>query len=237
MRPPLFGHFCCRLAIQPDSIEQSTHSGHMKISSKDTPQAIDVFARLQAFKLEIFDDQIPDSLQADKIIEINRDTILKFKEDKQINIQNMKEGNFEEDILYFETSDDAIKWNSILKKTIKEHVQWGHIAVNPTQLASPGNTKSYYGRAPRLGSLYDQVPVTNGPANRQARPTVHDIFAIPNPVIKTSPNLQEFRRRTYSSGPSRSQSNSTLSSDSMTSVNSTSSSARRSNWPLFGGDK
>lgn len=239
MKPPLFGHFCCRLAVQPDAVEQPQYSGHIRIiTSKDKSHAIDSYVRLQAFKLESWEDKnaCDNQMQPEQVIEISRDTKLKIKDDVSILVQNMKEGSHEEHCLLFQTSDEAIKWNGILKKAIKEHIQWGHIAINPMQLATPGNTK-LYSRQPRQGSLYDQVPVVNASNNRQSRPTVHDIFAIPNSV-KTSPNFQEdFRRRTYSSGPSRSQSNSTLSSDSMTSVNSASSSARRSHWPLFGGDK
>lgn len=239
MKPPLFGHFCCRLAVQPDAVEQPQYSGHLRITSKDNnTHAIESFVRLQAFKLETWEDKssCENNMHPEQVIEINRDTKLKIKNEKIILVQNMREGNHEEHSFHFETPEEAIKWNGIFKKAIKEHIQWGHIAINPMTLSIPGNTK-LYNRQPRQGSLYDQVPVNNASNNRQSRPTVHDIFAIPNSV-KTSPNLQEdFRRRTYSSGPSRSQSNSTLSSDSMTSVNSSSSSARRSHWPLFGGDK
>lgn len=55
---PLFGHFCCRLAAQPDCFTQEACSGELSIysreSEEDNPSWNNVWGRLQAFTLDLW---------------------------------------------------------------------------------------------------------------------------------------------------------------------------------------
>lgn len=232
-------------------MEQPIYCGPLEIPPKEPMRSIDGYARLQAFKLELWDDNksCEMNIQPRRTIDINRDTKLKLKDETDIIVYNMEEGTIEEYIFRTKTSGETIKWHSAIKKTIKEHLQWNHVAISsPMPLAIPGNPKNFFVRQSRQRSLYEQVPIiTENIENRQQqqnRPTVHDIFAIPNSV-NTSPTLGDFRNRTYSSGRSSSQSSSTLSGESINSVNSisitstvtTSSSKKGSHWPFGGSGK
>lgn len=247
---PLFGHFCCRLAVQSDTMENASCTGELLLLSKGPARPVKGFARLQAFKLDLWDDKtsFENKIQPRRSVDITRDTKLKQCDETDLIIENMEEGQIEQYIFRAHTGSEGVKWYSALKKCIKEHSQWEHVTVDPAmQLAVPGNNKQYYLRQTRLGSLYDQVPilgmslthiinfiliysiffVIESVENRQSsRPKVQDIFAIPNSV-NTSPNLGNFRTRAYSSG--RSSSHSTLSNGSINSISS-----KRSHWP-FGG--
>ncbi|CAD7088397.1 unnamed protein product [Hermetia illucens] len=226
---PLFGHFCCRLAVCPDSYEQASQAGQLSLLPKGPTRQVDGYARLQAFRIEIWDDEkaFQANCQSRRCVNITRDTKLKLKGETDIVLTNMEEGVVEE-YIFRASSNEVQKWYSSLKKAIKEHIQWGHIMLSePMQLAVPGNARNYSVRSSRQGSLYDQVPILESTDIRQSsRPTVHDIFAIPI-SRNTSPTMNEFRSRAYSSGRSSTHSSSTISAGSVGSISS-----RKSHWPF-----
>ncbi|XP_055373058.1 rhotekin-like isoform X2 [Condylostylus longicornis] len=252
---PLFGHFCCRLAIQPDFYEQSTINGEICLLQKEPTRPIQGYARLQAFRVEIWDDEkaFQGSYQPRRSVGITRETKLKLRTgETDLVVTNLENGSIEEYILRTKTAPDALKWYSAVKKAIREHNQWGHVCQSePMQLAVPYNPRNYFVRNTRQGSFYDQVPILESLDNRQSsRPNVQDIFAIPNSngnshIVSgivtnvdvsngnstgdTSPTLNDFRNRTYSSGRSSTHSSSTLSASSIGSINS-----RKSHWPFSG---
>lgn len=196
-------------------------------------RSIDGYGRLQSFKLELYDDQksCDNSIQPRRLIEISRDTKLKLRDETDLVLVNMESGIIEEYLFRTHMAGEATKWYGAIKKTIKEHLQWGHVTMtDPMPLAVPGNSKQFFLRQSRQGSLYDQVPIIEHTAAVN-RSTVQDIFAVPNSVSNdTSPTLGGFRTRTSSSsGRSSSQSSSTLSGESLTSLNT---STRR--WPFIG---
>lgn len=159
---PLFGHFCCRLAVQSDAMENSSCTGELLLLSKGPTRPVKGFARLQAFKLDLWDDKtsFENKIQPRRTVEITRDTKLKQCDETDLIIENMEEGQIEQYIFRAQTGSEGVKWYSALKKSVKEHSQWGHVTVDTAmQLAVPGNNKQYYLRQTRLGSLYDQVPI------------------------------------------------------------------------------
>jgi len=48
---PLFGHFCCRLAVQPECINKELYIGDVKVDSQD------YWARLQGFCIKIWESK------------------------------------------------------------------------------------------------------------------------------------------------------------------------------------
>ena len=52
---PLFGHFCCRLAAQPDCISQESCSGDLMLLDIDAGrQWVFMWGQLQAFRLDLW---------------------------------------------------------------------------------------------------------------------------------------------------------------------------------------
>lgn len=160
---PLFGHFCCRLAVQPDAIETNYCSGDLSLQSRGQTRGVDGYGRLRAFKIELWDNMraYENHIQPRRCVEITRDTKLMHKGEMDFIVCNMEEGSIEEYVFHTKSLTETSKWFSAIKKTIKEHLAWSHVSLAPTmQLASPGNVKNYFLRSSRQGSLYDQVPIS-----------------------------------------------------------------------------
>lgn len=52
---PLFGHFCCRLAAQPDCVSQESCSGDVILLDSDAArQWVSMWGQLQAFRLDLW---------------------------------------------------------------------------------------------------------------------------------------------------------------------------------------
>lgn len=163
-RLPLFGHFCCRLAVQPDFITTNYYSNELQLLTKEKITLLNGFGRLQAFKIDLFKNnaQIDDvDAVAEQIIDITRDTKLKRKTDVEFIVCNLEEGAMHEYLFRAKNSSESSEWQAAIKRAIREHIQWDHIVLrSPMKLTVPGNaTSKYFNRSPRQGSLYDQVPV------------------------------------------------------------------------------
>lgn len=160
---PLFGHFCCRLAVQPDFMETNYYSGELCLLTNGQTRSVDGFGRLRAFKIELWDSSqaCDNHIQPRRSIEVTRDTKLKHKGELDFAVCNMEEGTIEEYIFRTKSLTETSKWYSAIKRAIKEHTIWDHVAVTPVMhLAAPGNVKNYFLRSSRQGSLYDQVPIS-----------------------------------------------------------------------------
>lgn len=159
---PLFGHFCCRLAVQPDCIETNYCSGDLCLLSKGSVRSLEGYGRLQAFKIDLWDNMhgSENNIQPRRSVEVTRDTKLKHKGELEFVVCNMEEGTIEEYVFRTKSLTETTKWHTAIKRTIKEHLQWDHVTLStPMQLSIPGNGKNYFLRSSRQGSLYDQVPI------------------------------------------------------------------------------
>lgn len=249
---PLFGHYCCRLAVQPDCIETSTCCGELSVQARGpSTRTLDGYARLQAFRIDVWDDEatFQQSVQPRRSVEVNRDTKVKHRGELDLVLSIMEEGTIEEYTLRAKSLSEATKWYAAIKKCIKEHSTWRHVTNGGTtmQLAVAANMKNSFVRSSsRHRSLYDQVPILGRfteyrsiytsilmrflilfVENRQpSRPTSRDVFAVPDSV-DTSPTLNDFRLRANSSGRSSSHSSSIISAGSLGSITS-----RKSHWPF-----
>lgn len=160
---PLFGHFCCRLAVQPDFMKTNYCAGKLQLSiSPDDNQLIEVYARLQAFKMTYWNNQneFDKNLQPKRCIEITRDTKVKRRGDVEFIVWNMEEGVIKKYLFRTNEINETTNWETSLKRAIKEHLLWKHVTVSaPMQLTTPGTERNYFLRSGRHGSLYDQVPI------------------------------------------------------------------------------
>lgn len=128
----------------------------------ETIRAVDGYAKLQSFRLELWDDESAcrNNMQPRRILEITREIKVKHRGELEVALTIMEEGTIQEYVFRAKSIADATKWYSALKKCIKEHGQWGHVTTGTTmQLAMPGNSKNCFLRSARQRSLYDQVPI------------------------------------------------------------------------------
>ncbi|KAG5309172.1 RTKN protein, partial [Pseudoatta argentina] len=172
---PLFGHFCCRLAVQPESINKEMCIGNMKIDGQD------YWARLQGFYIKIWESKkhAEEGQNPEHIISINKRTIIQLSKTsgKEILINNS--GNSMEKLLSikFESKEEAQKWSKLLLVHINEHSRWKHAAEVIQRVSSIESTRNSFISNKRQGSLYDETPLIESiPDYSSTRPTVQTIF-------------------------------------------------------------
>lgn len=159
---PLFGHFCCRLAVQPDFMKTNYCAGNLQLLSPNDNQLYDIYARLQSFKLSYWDnlEAFESNVEPKHTIEITRDSKAKCRSDLEFVVCNMEEGVIKKYLFRAAEPMDASNWEIALKRAIKEHLLWKHVTLSmPMQLSTPGTERNYFSRSGRHGSLYDQVPI------------------------------------------------------------------------------
>lgn len=161
---PLFGHFCCRLAVQPDSFEVAAITE--ELAGLEAPahncNLSSCYARLQAFRLDVWDSEkaFNNGLEVKRSIAINRDTKLKHRGESDLNVANMEDGNLVDYVLKTSSVTQQTQFYAAIKKVINEHKLWGHVVQHGAmELAAPPESKGYFLRNNRQRSLYDQVPI------------------------------------------------------------------------------
>jgi len=217
---PLFGHFCCRLAIQPDFMKANYFAGNLQMIFPRNGQLFDGYARLQAFKISLWNDQrsFENGDCASYAIDVTRDTKTKRKSDVELYVCNMEEGAMMKYVFHAKETIEIANFELAIKRAIREHLQWKHVTLtSPMQLTTPGTEKNYFSRSGRHGSLYDQVPVFGSKNSDSTQ--LNDADSAEKP--------KGFRSRANSS----SSVNTAISGTSVSSMISISSS-RRSHWPF-----
>lgn len=137
-------------------------TGNLQLLTSNENQLVDVYARLQAFKLTYWDnlEAFENNEEPKHCIEITRDSRQKRRGDLEFVVCNMEEGVMKKYIFRAAESMDASNWDIALKRAIKEHLLWQHVTIStPMQIKSPGTERNYFSRSGRHGSLYDQVPI------------------------------------------------------------------------------
>ncbi|CAL7938090.1 unnamed protein product [Xylocopa violacea] len=161
---PLFGHFCCRLAVQPDYINKEICSGVVTINRQSC------WARLKNFKIEAWKskDHLDELQESICIISINKETVVRRSKSMKIQLRiiNYVDGNEKRDIIELNSNDVLEKWMEQLLVCIKEHARWKHAVISVQQISnsdnSNGNTNvsnSSDDTNKRQGSLYDETPL------------------------------------------------------------------------------
>lgn len=159
---PLFGHFCCRLAVQPDFVKNNYCAGSLQLSCPNDNQVHDVYARLQAFRVTYWDslEAFENNAEPKHSIDVNRDSKVKRRGDMEFIVCNMEEGIIKKYVFRTNEPMETSNWELSLKRAVKEHLLWKHVTLStPMQLTTPGTERNYFSRSGRHGSLYDQVPI------------------------------------------------------------------------------
>lgn len=161
---PLFGHFCCRLAVQPDFLSSAYCVGDIQLLHPHHEQLFSGYARLQAFKIACWDSlqSFESKAAATYAIDVTRDTKIKRRTELEFILCNMMEGVNKKFIFHANDSIEASNWELAVKRAIKEHTLWQHVCLNtPMEITTPGSERCYLSRSSRHGSLYDQVPISS----------------------------------------------------------------------------
>ncbi|TGZ51984.1 rhotekin isoform X1 [Temnothorax longispinosus] len=173
---PLFGHFCCRLAVQPECINKEMCIGNVKVDGQN------YWARLQGFCIKMWESKkhAEEGQNPEHMIPVNKRTIIQPSKTsgKELLINNS--GNSMEKLLpiKFESKEEAQKWSRILLAHVKDHSRWKHAAEVIQRVSSIESTRNSFISNKRQGSLYDETPLIESiPSDyTSARPTVQTIF-------------------------------------------------------------
>ncbi|KAJ4439216.1 hypothetical protein ANN_07335 [Periplaneta americana] len=125
---PLFGHFCCRLAAQPDCVAQESCSGDLTLLDCDAGrQWLSMWGQLQAFRLDLWNkrehwEQGQDPVRS---IVVDRETVIQPSKtvNKEITISNLCEGKEDISVIRTKTTEDHQKWLRSLVQHAKDHLR------------------------------------------------------------------------------------------------------------------
>lgn len=208
---PLFGHFCCRLAAQPDCISQESCSGDLMILDVDAGrQWVFMWGQLQAFRLDLWVKQEHWEKGQDPVrsIVVDRETVIKPSKTvaREITISNFCHGKEGSSVIRTKTTDDQQRWLRSLVQHAKDHLRWKHAAEKVMEIPSPGSARHSFTRPLRGGSLYDETPLIESISTEYHRPTVQEIFGMtPSTSLSScasSSSSPTFRERSHSSSGS-----------------------------------
>ena len=160
---PLFGHFCCRLAVQPDYIDKETRIGIVVMNDQRC------WARLRNFEINAWKSQklVDESQEPFHTTRINKETLVRQSKsaNNQLRIVNCVDGIKRRDIIQFNSSEDLERLFEQLTLCINEHSRWKHAVVNFQRIPCSDNsngkpsTRSCFAVNNRQGSLYDETPL------------------------------------------------------------------------------
>uniref|UniRef100_A0A1B6DHW7 PH domain-containing protein n=1 Tax=Clastoptera arizonana TaxID=38151 RepID=A0A1B6DHW7_9HEMI len=201
---PLFGHFCCRLAAQPDCISQEVISGPLFVPQWSCQES--AWAQLNAFTLNLWVDRESyfQGVEPVETIIVDKNTSLKTKKSSLVEFEIMNESEGKDETIRFHTSsfEERDRWLRHLTQHIHDHKRWKKAAEKVMEIYTPGTGKHAFQRPLRQGSLYDETPIIEPVPNR---PTVLEIFGLtPSTSLSSfsSSSSPTFRERSLSSGGS-----------------------------------
>ncbi|XP_023287617.1 rhotekin isoform X2 [Orussus abietinus] len=175
---PLFGHFCCRLAAQPDCVNKEVCSGNMNVHGRNC------WARLRGFTIQTWESRkLAEEEQSPiDIIPINRETSIQpcKSSSKELRITNSMEGSEKTTTIKLESNEEAQKWLRQLLSHSKDHLRWKHAAETIQDVPCVESTRNSFISNKRQGSLYDETPLIESVQSEytSARPTVQEIFGL-----------------------------------------------------------
>lgn len=159
---PLFGHFCCRLAAQPDCAIQERIAGYAQVQESDHQQS---WCRVYGWQLEVWGSKEdihlsphhPLSLSIDRNTEVTQTgaTVI------VANTSGFDRGHL---TLTLETPSEAATWYRCLKQHVADHRHWGPAAEEEMEILTPQPTRHNFilPRRGRFASLYEETPLRDG---------------------------------------------------------------------------
>ncbi|XP_014606675.1 PREDICTED: rhotekin-like [Polistes canadensis] len=187
---PLFGYFCCRLAVEPECINSDIHAGIIDINGQK------YWARLRNFCVKTWLSKELEDEEKNVIhtIPINKETIIQpsKKSSRKLLLTNFIDGTKKMIIFVFKSSKEAQEWLKYLTTHSKDHSSWRSVGQTIERAQSTDNTISVLCDN-RQGSLYDETSLLESiPSSlcSTQRFSVQDISrSIPNNVSGNTSNL------------------------------------------------
>ncbi|XP_050484711.1 rhotekin-like isoform X1 [Bombus huntii] len=163
---PLFGHFCCRLAVQPYYIDKEVCAGFAIINNRRC------WIRLRSFQIEVWKSKkcLEKLEKPTCTICVNKETIVRRSKStkNQLRIINHLNGNEMRDVIELYSNEDVQEWFEKLETCIKEYVRWKHAAITVQQIPHSEYSNeninimnTFNGRNKRHRSLYDETSLTD----------------------------------------------------------------------------
>lgn len=166
---PLFGHFCCRLAAQPDILVEDGMAGCLTVK-KDGDQSQKLWGVLKGIQLLFWSSSDEACCGASPVfsIPITKDTMLENNAADEsmatsITIRNVSYN--EEVVYYLEASDkeNTTNWHREFESTKLSHATWKHVAETMMEIQSPVVRRLPLFPRSRKGSLYERTPLKDSP--------------------------------------------------------------------------
>ncbi|XP_064083297.1 rhotekin-like [Macrobrachium nipponense] len=173
---PLFGHFCCRLAAQPDCATQERIAGYAHVPESEFQRS---WCRLYGWQLEVWGNKEdvhlsphhPLSLSIDRNTEISLNGV-------RIALSNttgVDRGNL---TLVLESPTEAASWHKCLQQHIADHRQWGAAAEEEMEILTPQPTRHNFiiPRRGRFASLYEETPLRGDGSPSSEKSSLDDLY-------------------------------------------------------------
>ncbi|KAG0723973.1 Rhotekin-2 [Chionoecetes opilio] len=160
---PLFGHFCCRLAAQPDCANQERISGMARV--QEEPGQVGWWCRVHGWQLEVWPSKEeahlslhhPRSLTVDRNTEVTQDG-------PQITVNNPSGYARGRLTLTLESPGEGGAWAGCLRQHAQDHGLWGAAAEEDMEILTPQPSRHNFlvPRRSRFASLYEETPLREG---------------------------------------------------------------------------
>ncbi|XP_071828081.1 rhotekin-like isoform X4 [Apostichopus japonicus] len=166
-RVPLFNHFCCRLAVQPQSVLQDAVTGHLLVKEKalGSPDVHQLWCRLRGGRLQCWNTPSEaDCKGAILSVSLQKDSIVSKSALSEIGqfpfcITCPCGGKERRHLFSAESEGDLKRWKTALDQQIVNIEAWKQACNSVMPLRTPSAFKRRGSLRPRKGSLYDQLTV------------------------------------------------------------------------------
>ncbi|XP_012153250.1 rhotekin-2 isoform X3 [Megachile rotundata] len=158
---PLFGHFCCRLAVKPNFIDKQISAEFVIINNQR------YWTQLRNFQIEAWKSKkLAEKLEKPTYtICVNRETLVQRSKsiNNRLRITNQIDGVEKHDLMELDSKEDLQRWFEQLTTRIMEHSKWKHAAISLQQIPCSensnkhANTRNCFVDDKMRGSIYDNT--------------------------------------------------------------------------------
>ncbi|RWS25668.1 Rhotekin-like protein [Leptotrombidium deliense] len=163
---PLFGHFCCRLAVNPDCLHEERLSSYLRVyefTGKIIKDAPVYWVSLRSFKLCFWKKRREEMHMKSESPNI----VIPVTENLRVNLVNSNTFTIEtnETNVVYSLSvindQDLQLWVAHIKQHVEDYVSWGNAAKNAMDIPSPSPNRIHmFLRQRPPGTLYDETPLS-----------------------------------------------------------------------------
>ncbi|XP_059474461.1 rhotekin-like isoform X2 [Neocloeon triangulifer] len=185
---PLFGHFCCRLAAQPDCMTKELICGEATLRQGSKAAFCPVFLSLKAFRLSVWPSrELRTENEPTASLCVDKEASIQVGDNRQVHIVRLEEGREVTWTIQAKTAEEQQQWLGHLMRSAQDHARWRKASERLMDIPSPGSSRqSFMSTCSRQGSLYDQTPLIEnvcsesqqGVQNGSNRRTVQEIFGL-----------------------------------------------------------